>query len=644
MRLFITGATGLLGRRLVIDRLERGDQVVLLSRDGARARKMFAADANRNITVVEGNPAAPGPWQKMVDGCDAVVHLAGAGIADRRWTAAYKKLLVSSRVDSTHQLADAIVQAAQPPAVFVSGSAVGYYGDAGDLELDEKSPPGEDFLAQLCVAWEAQAQQAVSSATRVVLLRTAAVLDNRGGALKAMLPAFRMGLGGPLGTGRQYFPWIHWRDLIGLIDLALEHSDLHGPLNGVAPQEVRQRDFARALGAALGRPAFMPTPKFAVRLALGEVARYVTSSQRVVPAKARRFGYAFVYPELEAALEDLVGRRDNNDANGNGHVNANSNGTENSDAHDDAATAARQFGDSSRPASAAAAPMPSVSGNGSSPHNGPMPAAVIKLLAIAVDGTLLRSDGSLPHGVIHACRAAERAGCMVVLATTRPPRGTRLILQTLDLHSPMINHGGALVWDSVHDRPLYHEPLSPEIARSVLAEVRALQPEVMAAVEILDRWYTDRIDARYVPENARLVEPDGVAPLEQFLAEPITKLSFLGPAEHMHAIFNLIRERFWQKKQVAVLQTDPRLVQVMHPLSDKSIALQRIARQFNIPREAIMAIGDSPYDMGMIEWAGFGVAMGNAGDAVKQLAKAVVPGNDELGVARAIQRYVLSRR
>ncbi len=305
MRVFITGATGLVGRRLVADRLQRGDQVVVLTRDGARARGVLAGDDVGDVEVVEGDPSTGGAWRERVSGCDAVVHLAGAGVGDRRWSAAYKKVLVDSRVESTQQVADAIDAAADRPSVLVCASATGYYGVC-DSAVDETAPPGDDFLARLSVKWEEVAQTATRFGARVVHARLAIVLDERGGALARMVPLFRWMVGGRLGSGRQHMPWVHWRDVAGLVDLALRDDRLSGPVNIVAPEAVTSRAFARALGRALNRPSRLPAPRLGLRIAVGELADYMTMSQRVVPTKALELGYEFAFPELGRALADLL--------------------------------------------------------------------------------------------------------------------------------------------------------------------------------------------------------------------------------------------------------------------------------------------------------------------------------------------------
>jgi uncharacterized protein (TIGR01777 family) len=303
MKILITGATGLIGRRLVEDRLNRGDELVVVSRSARRAQEALGA----SVRVVEADPKMSGPWQRSADGCDAIVHLAGASVADRRWSRAYKQEIIDSRIESTSRIVEAIAAAAHRPQVLVNASAVGFYGDRGDESLDESAAPGEDFLARLAVDWEAAARRAEKSGVRVVLLRTGIVLDDRGGALRGMLPAFRMMLGGPVGSGRQYWPWIHWRDVVGLIGLSLRDEGCRGPLNLAAPEPATCGEFARALGSVLHRPAFLPMPVWALRVVLGELARYVAASTRVIPAAALARGYEFAHPKLRPALASLVG-------------------------------------------------------------------------------------------------------------------------------------------------------------------------------------------------------------------------------------------------------------------------------------------------------------------------------------------------
>jgi hypothetical protein len=242
----------------------------------------------------------------MIDGAGAVVNLAGESIAAKRWTAAQKQKILDTRVQATRSLVSAIRGAANPPPVFVSGSAVGYYGPLGDEVVTEDTPPGSSFLARICVAWEEEARRAATARTRVVCVRTGVVLEKDGGALPAMLPPFRFGAGGPVGSGRQYWPWIHRQDWIDLVRWAIHTPDVSGAVNATAPHPATSADFARALGRAMHRPAFMPAPAFALRLMLGEMAdALLLSGQRAVPGRAERGGFTFTYPRLDDALQAI---------------------------------------------------------------------------------------------------------------------------------------------------------------------------------------------------------------------------------------------------------------------------------------------------------------------------------------------------
>ena len=247
-----------------------------------------------------------GAWTSALEGADAVINLAGESIGAGRWSAARKQRIEDSRVQATRSLVEAIAASSAPPPVFISGSAVGYYGPCGDEVVTEESPAGADFLAHVCATWEAEAARAASSSVRVVRLRTGLVLDRRGGALPRMLLPFKLGAGGPLGSGRQYWPWIHIDDWVNLVRWAIVTPALSGPVNVTSPNPVTNAEFARSLGRAMHRPAFLPTPGFALRLMLGEMADgLLLSGQRAVPAKALDAGFAFRYPQLDDALASL---------------------------------------------------------------------------------------------------------------------------------------------------------------------------------------------------------------------------------------------------------------------------------------------------------------------------------------------------
>lgn len=301
MKILITGAGGFIGKRLCQTLSEAGHELAALARDPQATRRSvpalraaFAWDALRQY--------AP---REAFDGVQAVIHLAGESVAGR-WTASKKQAIYDSRIQGTKHLVDTLAALDHKPATLVSASAIGYYGERGEDLLDEAQAPGRDFLASVCKDWEAQAAHAQDLGVRLVQLRTGIVLGPEGGALGAMLPLARWGMGGPLGGGHQWWSWIHRDDAVGLIQHAL-HNPLTGPVNAVSPHPVRQREFAKTLGRALRRPAFLRAPALALKLVLGEFSSELLSSKRVLPQKAQASGYAFKFPELEAALRHILG-------------------------------------------------------------------------------------------------------------------------------------------------------------------------------------------------------------------------------------------------------------------------------------------------------------------------------------------------
>jgi len=289
--LTITGASGLIGRPLVEALRARGDDVTILSRDPERG--------------VTWDPLTEPAPAEALDGRDAVVHLAGENVA-QRWTESAKRSIRQSRVIGTQALVEGLRSADPRPGVLVSASAVGYYGDRGDEVLDETSEPGTQWLAGVCVDWEAAAREAADLGMRVCSLRTGVVLSRDGGALAKMLPPFRAGLGGPVAGGGQYMPWIHLDDIVGLYLAAIDGPGYIGPINATGPRPVTNRDFSKALGRALHRPAVAPVPRLAVRALFGEMAEIVTGGQRAVPRRAAELGYEFLHPELATALADVL--------------------------------------------------------------------------------------------------------------------------------------------------------------------------------------------------------------------------------------------------------------------------------------------------------------------------------------------------
>jgi len=308
MKIVVTGATGFVGRPLVRRLLAAGHEVRALSRDPQAAQRVLPA----RCRSFAWDPTAATLDERALAGTDVVVHLAGESVAGGRWSAARKHAIQASRVEGTRSLVRAIgtLPVGDRPSALVSASAIGVYGDRGDAELDETASAGTGFLATVCSEWERQAFAATESGLRVVAIRVGIVLGKGGGALAKMLPLFRLGVGGRLGSGRQWMSWIHLDDLVGLFMAAVERADVCGVVNGVAPAPVPNREFTRGLGAALGRPTLLPAPSFALRLALGEMSTLLLASQRVVPAAAERLGLPFAYPTLAVALADVCRDRE----------------------------------------------------------------------------------------------------------------------------------------------------------------------------------------------------------------------------------------------------------------------------------------------------------------------------------------------
>jgi uncharacterized protein len=303
MRVVVTGATGTIGRTLVSALRERGDDVTALSRDTERARDLLGVDAEE-----WRDPRAQQPPLEALRGSNGVVNLLGEQIA-QRWSDDAKREIRDSRILSTRNLVSALreLPEAERPNVLVSQSAVGWYGFRGDERLDESAPAGDDFLARLSVDWEAEARRAEELGVRVVVSRTGMVLSDSGGALEKMLPFFKAGIGGPVAGGNQYVPWVHLDDVVGAILFELDTEAASGPINLTAPEPATNKEFSKALGRVLRRPAFAPVPALAVKALYGEMASIVITGQRAVPARLTELGYRFRRPALEAALRDATG-------------------------------------------------------------------------------------------------------------------------------------------------------------------------------------------------------------------------------------------------------------------------------------------------------------------------------------------------
>lgn len=301
VKIFVTGGTGFVGSNLVRKLTESGHEVTLLTRSLAKSQPL-----PQGVSYLEGNPAETGAWQERVPSHDGIVNLAGASIFGR-WTKSAKKSIWNSRLLTTQNLVQALSKRPSKTSFFFSTSAVGYYGFREDEELDESSPPGEGFLASLSREWESAALEAEKHGTRVVLFRFGIVLGREGGALKQMIPLFRNYLGSSLGSGKQWFSWIHLQDLLSVYLFMIEKSRLSGPINCTSPQPVRNRELTKSIGEALGKPTFMPSvPGFLLRLILGEFGSVLLKGQKVLPRRLLEEGYRFRFPDLRGALKDLL--------------------------------------------------------------------------------------------------------------------------------------------------------------------------------------------------------------------------------------------------------------------------------------------------------------------------------------------------
>lgn len=301
-KIIVTGATGLIGTQLCNALINRGDEVIIFTRNIGSAQKILGD----KFSYVKWNYKNPNEWTRHLEDKDAVIHLAGANLFGKRWTAEYKKVILESRKLSTKKLISAIESTKNKIKVFISSSAVGYYGSRGDEVLTEGSKSGNDFLANVCNVWESEAEKASELGTRTAMLRQGIVLSNNGGALTKFLPPFKYFIGGALGNGKQWFPWIHIDDLIAIYLFILDNTLISGAVNVISPESVRMNEFAKTLGGVLHRPSIFKVPEFALKILVGEAASTILSSQRVVPQKLLDNGFKFKFEKLEEALIDLL--------------------------------------------------------------------------------------------------------------------------------------------------------------------------------------------------------------------------------------------------------------------------------------------------------------------------------------------------
>jgi uncharacterized protein (TIGR01777 family) len=305
MKVAITGATGFVGSRLV-ERLHAEDyQVLVLTRNPSVAQKVFPNSAFPNLEIIAYTPTESGSWQQAICGCDGVVNLAGEPIAEGRWTLERKQEILKSRQLGTQKIVEAIAQANPKPSVLVNASAIGYYGTSETATFEETSPAGNDFLAQVCQAWEAEARKVIATGTRLVILRFGIVLG-MGGAIAKMIAPFKLFAGGPIGTGRQWLSWISREDLVNLILQALTRPESEGVFNATAPSPVRMAEFCQTMGEVLNRPSWLPVPGLALEALLGDAAMVVLEGQQVLPKRTLANGFEYKYPQLKQALKAIL--------------------------------------------------------------------------------------------------------------------------------------------------------------------------------------------------------------------------------------------------------------------------------------------------------------------------------------------------
>lgn len=298
MKIFITGGSGFVGTHLGHDLLNRGHRVIVVGTSSAHKNP-----PNENFRYISADTTLKGPWQDVLEDVDAIINLAGRNIF-KLWSDTYKNQIYNSRILTTRNLVEAVPES--KGIIFCSTSGAGYYGNRADEVLMEDASPGSDFLAKVCIDWEKEAFLAEKKGVRVAAMRFGVVLDKNGGALAKMIPAFKSFAGGPLGSGLQWFPWIHMDDLISAINFIIENNEIKGPVNFCAPNPIRNRDFGKALGNVLKRPSFMKVPLFMIRLVMGEMGTLLTNSQKVIPHKLLRHGFKFQHPDIDHALGDIL--------------------------------------------------------------------------------------------------------------------------------------------------------------------------------------------------------------------------------------------------------------------------------------------------------------------------------------------------
>ncbi|MDZ4830961.1 MAG: TIGR01777 family oxidoreductase [Phycisphaerae bacterium] len=614
MRILITGATGSIGRRLVPVLNARGDRVAVVTRRPRDARRLFGGD----VEVIAGDCSIPGPWQQAVEGASAVVHLAGVGIADKRWSARQRTLIETSRVESTHHVVNAIEEAKERPRVLVNASATGYYGDAGEENADERFPAGKGFLADVCVRWEAEAQKAEAFGLRVVRARIGVVLDEKGPALRLMLPWFRAALGATIGNGQQRLAWIWHGDCVAALAACVDRSTLSGPVNVVAPEPCTQRAFAKALGRAVGRPVILRVPWIALRVAYGPIADELVRSAGVVPTALLADRFLFRAPTIEACMEELLHEESTREA------------SMRSLRGRPLTPVSQRLASVVLAAGVADSAIPAV--RVSKPSRPPARPRMLVVSSSLIDSIL--GDAQRPRlGSREAVRLASSRGCAVVIAgDARGPLLGPLLVDPL-LHPLAIAANGAVLWNHREGRAIFADRVEPATLAGLSLAVRSAAPDIVLVFEGEDWIASERVDVvGFGKVDLRLTT--GELP-----PKPSVRVHLVGSADAVKAARIAIELPFWRERKVTLFSRGTGLLSVAAPLVDRAVAAQRIARKLGATREETMALLATEDDLGLADWCGFSVAASDSPASVRRLAGAVLDASaDSLG--DAVRRYL----
>lgn len=596
MRIVVTGATGSIGRRLVPALLARGDRVAVVTRRPREARRLFGGE----VEIVAADCSVPGQWQLCVDGARAIVHLAGASVADGRWTRARRDLIETSRVEGTYHVVTAIEDARERPAALVCASGTAFYGDMGDEEIHERFPAGKGFLADVCVRWEAEARKAERFGVRVVLARIGVVLDEHGPALRRMLPWFRVALGATVGSGRQWMPWIWHGDCTAALIRCIDRATLKGPVNVTAPEPCTQREFAKALGRAVGRPALLRVPGPALRAGLGGLAEELLQSKRVVPRQLLDDGFRFEAPSIGSCMDALL----REEADG-------------------------RSGAGSAPPATAGIPAPTIA-------RPARPPARPRLLVVSQE---VIDVGPAPRlGTQESLRAVANRGCAVVVASSaRGPAMAHMLGDPL-LHPIAIAANGAVLWSHREGRAVHSERLDQSTLAALTLALRGAVPGVDLVFEGED-WLAGARDEIEGFGGVDLRLRSGELP-----PKPTVRLHAIAPPAALASAREAVTH-FWRERKVTLFGHGAGgALTIAAPLVDRAVAAQRIARRIGATREETMAIVANDDDIGLADWCGFAVAVADAPGAVRRLVAAALPsargaGPESEPLAVAVRKY-----